>query len=125
MATAQVQLSSYRFSLVCQSLDSQSAITSRALGETAAELVIEHDSVAELRKIGDRTHQMVCAAGAPMQAQHRTPLAVSQFFVEESVALGPDETGLELKFHSWRNVPYPIKNDASRSVSASGSLGRR
>ncbi len=49
MATAEVQLSSYRIGLVSQSLDGHAAITSRTLGTTATELVIEHDPVSELR----------------------------------------------------------------------------
>ncbi len=122
MATAQVQLSSYRFSLVGQSLDGHAAIASRALRHSAAELVIEHDPVSELRKIGDRTHQMVCAAGASVQAQHRTPRVVPQLFVEEAMVPGPDETGLELEFHSWLNVLCPIRHKPGPANSQYGGL---
>lgn len=120
MATAQVQLSSYRFSLVCQSLDGHIAIASRALGTAAAELVIEHDPVSELRKIGDRTHQVMGAAGAPVQAQHRTSLVLAQFLVEEAVTLGPDETGPKLESHSWLDVLSPIKHKGRTSCSPRG-----
>ncbi len=122
MGTAQVQLSSYRFGFVRQSLDGQVAIASGALGPSAAKLVIEHDPVPELRKIGDRTHQVVCAAGATMQAQHRTPLVVSQFFVEEAVVRGPDESGFELELHGGLIVRYAIKHKARTLVQGSSSV---
>ncbi len=64
---------------------------------------------------------MMCATGAPVQAQHRTSLVVSQFFVEQAVVLGPDEPRLELEFHRWLNVPYGIKHNASRWDSGEGA----
>lgn len=52
-----------------------------------------------------------------MQAQGRAPLVDSQFFVEEAVAPGPDEAGLELEFHCWLIVQHPGDHKASPSSS--------
>ncbi len=54
-----------------------------------------------------------------MRAQGPAPLVESQFFVEETVAPGPDEALLKLEFHCWLIVQHPGDHKASTLGSAS------
>lgn len=57
-----------------------------------------------------------------MLAEGRAPLVDSQFFVEEAVARGPDEAGLELEFHCWLTAQHPGVYKASHSSTPGRNL---